>query len=30
LYPSVPKKDLHYRSFRTLALLLRRFVTTAA
>ena len=30
LYASVPEKDLHYRSFRTLRLLLRRFVTTAA
>ena len=30
LYASVPEKDLHYRYFRTLRLLLRRLMTTAA
>ena len=30
LYFCVPETDVHYRTFRTLRLLLRRFVTTVA
>jgi hypothetical protein len=30
LYFSVPETDVHYRTFRTPRLLLRRFVTTMA